>query len=385
MAGVIRVFGARYFAAYGKGMPSSHRKALASIERCRTPLLGGHVVQCDGCSVQEFVYHSCRHRSCPKCGRAQNDAWFAARESELLPVPYFHVVFTVPEKLHKVIRRYQKWVYPLMLRAAAETLQKFGRNPEHMGGDIGGMTVLHTWTRTLMYHPHVHCLVPAVYLGEGGEVALVRRPRLASQRALAKVFKGKLLAMMRAEVVGLHVPRSADRSKWIAHVDVARQGSDIVLKYLSRYVNRTALSDHRIISVTQTDVTFKYQTKDRKSWLTMKVSGLEFLRRFLQHVLPKGIQKIRYFGFWSRTRRADLARIRAKLAELQEQGALRPNPSVRVPSAVATPAAADAEPKWLECPHCKAGRRIVVRHFGPCTEPPQFQQYPGLPPPRPPP
>ena len=206
-----------------------------------------------------------------------------------------------------------------------------------------------------------------------------------AQRALAKVFKGKLLAMMRAEVPGLQVPGSAGRSKWIAHVDVARQGSDIVLKYLSRYVNRTALSDHRIISVTQTHVTFKYQTKDRKSWLTMKVSGVEFLRRFLQHVLPERMQKIRYFGFWSRTRRADLARIRVKLAELKEQGALRPSPSVRVPSSVATPAPAVAEPKWLECPHCKTGRRIVVRHFGRCTDPPPLQQYPGLPPPRPPP
>lgn len=365
-------------AKFGKGMPAVVRAAINAIEVCRTPALGGHVLQCEACHVQDFAYHSCRHRSCPKCGKARNEQWFQQRKRELLPVPYFHVVFTVPEQLRLVIRKFQKDAYPLLLKAAGETILQFARDPQPkgFGGDPAVMTVLHTWTRTLMYHPHVHCLVPAVARAPDGTVQRVHRLRLAPQKALAKVFKAKLLQALSTKVPSLHLPGSVGRIKWHAHVDVAKQGTEVVLKYLARYVNRTALSDHRIIHVSNSHVTFKYRSKDRKEWKVMTLPGCEFLRRFLMHVCPSGFHKIRYFGLWAKSRRADLLRVKTEL---------EPNSTASTSSAQPAEPPPEVVPDWLKCPHCKTGRCHIITRFERGEPVPAIRQYPGLPPPKPPP
>lgn len=357
MADVIRQFGAKYLARFGRSMPFAQRNAMRAIEACRTPALGGHLVRCQSCDVQEFVYHSCRHRACPKCGQLQAHEWLEARRTELLPVPYFHIVFTVPEKLRWLIRKHQKELYPKLITAAAHTLTKVAAKSDHMAGTIGIMAVLHTWTRTLDFHPHVHCLVPAGYVDEHGAWQKASSPWLAPHEVLAKVFRAKFCAMMRAAVPGLQLPGSVHRTQWVVHVDLPKHGSDTVLKYLARYVHRVALSDHRILKVTATHVRFKYRTRDRRDWQFMTLKGHEFLRRFLQHVWPKGFHKVRYFGLWSRSSHAQLMAIRQKLV-----GETKPASSA--PAEPASNSTPDA-PRWLKCPHCKTGQRVILAQLKP--------------------
>lgn len=381
MAGVVRQFGPSYLARFGKSMPGSHLTAMRAIERCRTPVLGGHVVECDRCRVQDYAYHSCRHRSCPKCMQQKGEEWFEARRQELLPVPYFHVVFTVPEKLRWIIRRHQRVLYPVLLQAAAETLLEIGADPKHVGGTIGLMTVLHTWTRTLEYHPHVHCLVPAGYVDPNGAWHAVKRPWLAPDKVLANVFRGKLCAMIRAAVDGLQLPGSVFHTSWVVHVDIPKHGTDTVLEYLSRYVHRVALSDHRILEVNDKQVFFKYRDRERKNWKTMRLAGHEFLRRFLQHVWPKGFHKVRYYGLWSRKSQAQLAAIRQQLLAAGNAKAAATTPAPK-PTLGTEP----ATPRWLQCPHCSGGRRIILCRFSAGSMPPPLRSASSdlTPQPRPP-
>ena len=342
--------------------------------------MGGHVVLCNACGVQEYAYHSCRHRSCPKCGQQQGEDWLDARRKELLPVPYFHVVFTVPKELRRIIRKHQRVLYRALITAAARTLLEVARNPRHAGGNIGVMAVLHTWTRTLEFHPHVHCLVPAGVIDEHGQWRGIDRPWLAPHKLLAKVFRAKLLALMSAEVPGLHPPGSVFRTPWVVHVDLPKHGSDRVLQYLARYVHRTALSDHRILKVTATHVLFKYRDRERRHWHTMKLSGQEFLRRFLQHVWPKGFHKVRYFGFWSRASQEQLQAVRNQLLGQQAQ-----SPTTGPTATLDTSQTANQLPAWRICPHCKTGHRIILARFNAGSPQPPLRPYPAMPPPTPPP
>lgn len=355
MATVLARFGPLYRARYGATMPQAHRDAINAMLACRTPLLGGHLVACEQCQALDFTYHSCRHRACPKCSAAQGQEWLEARREELLPVPYFHVVFTVPQELRRIIRRHQRALYPKLLDAVGRTLLEVAGDPRHLGGTIGAMMVLHTWTRTLEYHPHVHCLVPAGFLDADGQWHEVSRPWLAPQEVLALVFRAKLAAAFRDAVPGLQLPGSIFHTPWVVHVDKPRHGTDIVLRYLARYVHRVALSEHRILDVSDTHVTFKYRDRERKKWLTMRLRGLEFLRRFLQHVLPKHLHKVRYFGFWSRSQRPKLRQLRQTLL------AAAPAQPPATPPQLADEV--QAPPVWLQCPHCKVGTRRVLGRY----------------------
>ncbi|PKP79463.1 MAG: hypothetical protein CVT80_15855, partial [Alphaproteobacteria bacterium HGW-Alphaproteobacteria-2] len=282
--------------------------------------------------------------------------WVEARREEILPVPYFQIVFTVPEKLRRIIRRHQCVLYPKLMTAVGETLLEVGADPEHVGGQIGALTVLHTWTRTVEYHPHVHCLVPAGFLDDAGEWHEVSRPWFAPQEVLASVFRAKLVAAIRAAVPGLQLPGPIFHTRWVVHVDKPKHGTEVVLRYLARYVHRVALSDHRIVAMSATHVTFKYRDRDRKNWLTMTLRGTEFIRRFLQHVLPRRFHKVRYFGFWACSNRPKLRALRQKLLAQAGQ-----TPASSAPSGAA--AQADPSPTWLKCPHCEQGTRSILGHF----------------------
>ncbi|MGH2671216.1 MAG: IS91 family transposase, partial [bacterium] len=287
VAAVVRRFGAAYLARYHAAMLPSHRRALRDLAACRTAALGGHVTQCDACGAEHYVFHSCRNRSCPTCHGTVTAIWLAAREAELLPVPYFHVVFTLPSALRDVVRSHQRVLLHALMTTAAEAWQALARDPHYVGGTLGILAVLHTWTRALIYHPHVHCLVPAGALAPiaaapnaSGHTLPWRPARgtfLVPVRALSVRFRARFLARLRRVLPNVTVPPQVWQQPWVVYCKPTVQGSALVLRYLARYVHRVAISDARIRTSTAEQVTFTYKDAERQQWRTMTLSGMEFL------------------------------------------------------------------------------------------------------------
>jgi hypothetical protein len=296
MADVIRRSGAAYRARYGSAMLPSHRRALYDLAACRTAALGGHVTQCDQCGAEHYAYQSCRNRSCPTCHGPATAAWLAAREPELLPVPYFHVVFTLPSELREIVRSHQRALLGALMTTAAESLQALAADPHYLGGTLGILAVLHTWTRALVYHPHVHCLIPGGALAPDGRTWRPARAQyLLPVRALSVGFRSRFLGRLKAALPEVVVPPTVWTKPWVVYAKPTVQGSALVLRYLGRYVHRVALTNARLVSVTDAQVTFRYRTHPG-GWRSMTLPSDEFLRRFLQHVLPRGFHKVRYYG-----------------------------------------------------------------------------------------
>ena len=268
----------------------------ASIN-CRTEALGGQLLQCDHCGQEHDVYHSCRNRSCPKCHRLETEAWLAERRQELLPVPYFHVVFTVPQELRALIRRHQQDLYHILLRAAAHSLIKLAADPHDVGGLIGVLCVLHTWTPTLASHPHVHCLVPAGGVSaDRTEWRPARQTYLVPVQALSQLLRGLLRALVRQERPDLTIPASVWTKGWVVYCKPALQGTEQVLNDLGRYVHRIALTNSRLLSIEDGQVRFRSQDASDQRWKTMTLPAHACIRRFLQHVLPQGSTKSATMG-----------------------------------------------------------------------------------------
>lgn len=346
VAAVVRRFGSAYLERYAPAMLPSHRRALRDLAACRTAALGGHVTQCDACGAEHYVFHSCRNRSCPTCHGAVTATWLAAREAELLPVPYFHLVFTLPSGLRDVVRSHQRVLLHALMTTAAEALQALARDPHYVGGKLGILAVLHTWTRALIYHPHVHCLVPGGALASSTAAptasgpALTWRPArghfLVPVRALSVRFRARFLARLRRELPNVRIPPQVWQQPWVVYCKPTVQGSALVLRYLARYVHRVAISDNRVRSITADGVTFVYKDTARQHWHTMTLSGIEFLQRFLQHVLPRGFHKVRYYGLWRPAAAALRSELQQQLAAplgmrpLPVREAVDPAPSSRV-------------------------------------------------------
>jgi hypothetical protein len=363
VADIFRRYGQEYLDAFGPRMLPSHHRAFRDILECRTPALGGHVYRCDACGREQFVYHSCRNRSCPKCHGRDTRAWLADRKSELLPVPYFHVVFTVPSPLRRIIRRRQKDLLPLLMKAAAKALIKLAADPHYVGGLIGVLAVLHTWTRTLEYHPHVHCLVPGGGLTDDGQWRPARSNYLVPVKALSRIFRGIFLDAA-AKQLPSDLSSSLRRQPWVVYAKPTCPGPDRVLAYLGRYVHRIAITNSRILAVDDGKVTFRYRPSDDSQWRTMTLAASEFIRRFLQHVLPKGVHKVRYYGLWAPSNRPRLRQIQITLAAdapakpSQERQPTADSFTLSPPS---PPAARGAVP----CPHCHRGTLVPVRRIPP--------------------
>ncbi|HET7622392.1 MAG TPA: IS91 family transposase [Gemmatimonadaceae bacterium] len=374
---MVRQAGAAYLARYGAAMPPSHRRALHDLVACRTAELGGHVTQCEACGAEHYVYHSCRNRSCPTCHGAATRAWSVAREAELLPVPYFHVVFTLPAELRVVVRSHQRLLLGLLMTTAAESLQALARDPHYVGGTLGILAVLHTWTRALVYHPHVHCLVPGGGIASDGVGWRAARGNfLVPVRALSVHFRARFLARLTAALPDVVVPPAVWRKAWVVYCKPTVKGSAPVLHYLARYVHRVAITDRRILAVDADRVTFRYRGEQRgeqrHGWRTMTLPAAEFLRRFLQHVLPRGFHKVRYYGFW----RPSAARVRARLREQLSAGTpLEPQSSAgeNARESAQTPAACAPCDDSLEshsyrslrrrCPDCASGELRIIRRL----------------------
>lgn len=343
LAEVLRRHWPEYERRFGEAILPSHRRAVACLLACRTRALGGQRYQCPDCGRDHFAYHSCHHRACPQCGSADATQWIEARKRKLLPAPYYLITFTVPAGLRAWLRSHQKLGYGLLLRESAAALQDVAARQKYLGGQLGILSVLPTWGRQLQYHPHVHCVLPAGGLRPDG-LRWVRPPTpdfFLPYPLLAARFRNRLHDGLRQEHPEEYgrIPTPVWTQRWVVNVQPAGGGLG-ALKYLSAYVYRTALSNQRILSDLDGQVTFRYQDSRDQQWHTRSLPAPEFLRRFLQQVLPQGLARVRYYGWLSAAAKSRWDRI---LALLDWQS---PDPQ---PSPL--------NPQPLLCPHCGASLR----------------------------
>ena len=354
VADILRRYGDEYLQKFGDKMLPSQRRACADILNCRTQSMGGHLFQCDQCGHQHYSYHSCRNRSCPKCHKNETATWLQHRRTELLNAQYYHVVFTLPQELRQIVSLHQEKIYGILMKAAAQALIKLARDPHYVGGLIGVMCILHTWSRTLVYHTHVHCLIPAGGISSDRQQWLpARNNYLVPVEALSILFRGIFTDMVSRQLPHIRLPASLWHKNWVVYCKPAIQGPDKVLNYLARYVHRVAIPNSRIVSIEDGKVTFRYKPTKGPASKTMTLDAHEFLRRFLQHVLPKGVHKVRYYGLWSAANRKDLYRVRRFLADDNQADAPESQPQR---SNMTEPHGTTASQQ--KCSRCKTGTLV---------------------------
>lgn len=382
MADVVRAYGQAFGTTHR--LSRQHRRVLRAIAQCRTAALGGHVEQCADCGHQRIAYNSCRNRHCPKCQGGQRAQWFAAQQALLLPVPYVHVVFTVPHTLNALLRLNRRALYSLLFRTAAATLQQFAADPRHLGAELGITAVLHTWGQTLTEHVHLHCVVTGGGLSpEGHWVDLPKRHRnrlfLFPVRALSQRFRtlfcaglhtlrlqGKLrlwgpCAPLTDRVEWAHYQHALACSPWVVHAKPPFGGPAVVLKYLSRYTHRVAIANQRLVSIGGGMVRLTYRDyADHHAVKILTLSADEFLRRFLLHVLPPGFKRIRHFGLLASRGRTDKLR---RCRHLLDQ---HPGAAVSAaPDPGSAPADTVADPTTPHCPACGSHRLRIIERLPP--------------------
>jgi hypothetical protein len=371
VADLIRSAGAAFIERNRQWIRWKHVKVLLAIARCRTAALGGHVDKCTRCGHRATIsYNSCRNRHCPKCQIAARNRWIAARQKELLPTRYVHVVFTLPAQLAPLTLQNKKFIYSLLLRASAETLLEVARDPRHLGAEIGFFSVLHTWSQKLSLHPHVHCVIPAGGLSPDHTRWIKSRSRFfLSIQVLRRVFRGKFVAGLKQAFLDGQLSFHGDlalllqpktfaawlrllfRKDWVVYAKRPFGGPEYVLQYLGRYTHRVAISNHRLVSFAEGKVTFRWRdSAHNNEQKLMTVSLDEFLRRFLLHLLPKGFVRIRNFGFLANRRRATLLPLCFHLLGATQE----PQAEQDVSSA------SDSYDLW-RCPKCGAPMVVVER------------------------
>jgi hypothetical protein len=356
LAGIFRQYGPAYRQKYASRMPASHLKAMRAIEQCRTEALGGQVYRCPNCEQVQYSYHSCRNRHCPKCQNEKAQDWLVKQRQCLLPLPYFFLTFTLPAGFHKVARTHQRLFYDLLFKTSAAATQQLAQNPRWIGGQIGMLGVLQTWGRNLAYHPHIHYLVPGGGLSMDGQTWLPARNNFfLPVPALSKVFRGKLRQALRGTPCYAHIPTNVWQQEWVVHCEPVGSGLN-ALQYLAPYIFRVALSNNRLLRLENDRITFRYCDTQTRVEKRCTLGAQEFMHRFLQHVLPKGFVKVRYYGFFA-------ARQRTKLIRVQQQLSQR-TPSV---SSEETRPATSSTPSLRQhlCPQC--GQPMLCQRTRPPT------------------
>jgi hypothetical protein len=376
VADIFRDHGAAWRAANAGHISFAQLKVMSAVEQCRTSALGGHVARCEDCAHEHIAYNSCRNRHCPKCQAGAARAWLAARQAELLPVGYFHVVFTLPARIADIAYQNKRLVYDLLMRASAETTLTIAADPRHLGARIGITSVLHTWGSAMTHHPHVHMIIPGGGLSPDGERWIAcRKTFFLPVRVLSRLFRRLFLDGLarlhrdgRLAFFGDHAGL-ADRAtfdaflaplrntEWVVYAKEPFAGPKAVLAYLARYTHRVAISNRRLIHIGADGITFRvkdYRVDGPGRYKTMTLEPHEFIRRFLMHVLPRGQHRIRHYGLFANgNRAANIARTRELLAA--------PTPA---PDAEAAETADGPRILALPCPCC-GGRLIIVDAFGP--------------------
>jgi Putative transposase/Transposase zinc-binding domain len=369
VADLIRSAGTAFIERNRKWIRWTHIKVLLAIARCRTAALGGHIDECTRCGHRATIsYNSCRNRHCPKCQTGARERWIQARRRELLPSPYVHVVFTLPSQLAALALQNKKIIYSLLLQASAETLLEVARNPTHLGAEIGFFSVLHTWNQKLQIHPHVHCVVPAGGLSLDHTRWIPSHPRFfLPLPVLREVFRGKFVDALKSAFQRGQLHLSGDlallaqpkffaawlrplfHKNWVVYSKPPFGGPEYVLQYLGRYTHRVAISNHRLVSLADGQVTFRWRdSADHNQQKLMTVSLDEFLRRFLLHLLPKGFVRIRHFGFLANRRRSTLLPLCF--------AALGTFPVPKEPETTAQ----ESDPLW-RCPKCGGPMAVIER------------------------
>jgi hypothetical protein len=382
VAEVIRSCLDEFLHKYGAKLTPAQDRVLKDLTACRTAALGGHVLECQECGHQQIAYNSCGNRHCPTCQATAAARWVEAHAADLLPVPYFHLVFTLPNALDPIALTNRRIVYDLLLRSAAETVLQVAANPDRLGARTGVLAVLHTWGQTLQFHPHVHCVVPGGGLSEDGTRWVGSRPDFfLPERVLSQVFRGKFLAGLRsayaagklrfagqcanqaeADARFEQLILSAVRSNWVVHAKRPFGGPEVVLKYLARYTHRVAISNSRLLDFEDGFVRFRYRDYahgNRKRVMTL--SALEFVRRLLLHVLPMGFVRIRHYGFLSNRRRQQDVELCQRLLDgptTQEAGSCQ--------STTLSESVAPVTPT-RSCPNCGATRMVVIELLPPSS------------------
>jgi len=313
VADIFRLHGPAYRAQFGERMLPSHRRAMQDIETCRTESLGGQVYFCSQCQERRYSYHSCKNRHCPKCQNHQANDWLEAQQTLLLPTPHFLVTFTLPAELRALARSNQKTIYNLLFRASAAALQQLAQDPRFVGARLGMVGVLHTWTRQLLYHPHVHYLVTGGGLTDDGRWRSSRKDFLVPVKALSPIFRAKFRdALMQTELF-TQVPSRVWQKPWVVHSEPVGSGTQ-AFQYLAPYIFRVAISNNRLRSLQQGAVTFSFKESATDQLKPCTVTAQEFIRRFLQHVLPPRFIKVRYYGLLSPAHRQLLQKARLLLS-----------------------------------------------------------------------
>ena len=351
LADIFRQYGSEYRQKYADRILPSHRQAMLAIERCRTESLGGQVFACPSCGETRYSYHSCRNRHCPKCQHERTEAWLDLQRDLLLPVPYFMLTFTLPEELRSLARQNQKLFYHVLFQASAEATQQLAKDARYVGGQIGLVGVLHTWTRNLAYHPHVHYLVPGGGLN-GNRWLPSRADFFLPVKALSKLFRASFQRILRKSPLFEKIPNKVWQMDWVVHCLPVGDGQ-AALKYLAPYIYRVAISNRRLIELVdkgnmeKSQVTFEYRKSDTGQLKRCTLSVEQFIQRFLQHVLPKGFVKIRYFGFLASNRRSQLVLLKK---QIEQTPPLPSDPPP--PSALLDPSAPTSTPQAMLCPTC---------------------------------
>jgi len=377
VADVVRQYGAAFLARYGPTLSGAQHRALRAIGLCRTAALGGHITQCDHCGHEVQAYNSCRHRSCPKCHGAAQAAWLAAREGEVLDTPYVHVIFTLPHELSPLALQNPRPLYGLLFRTVAQTLQDIAGDPKHLGAEIGGFAVLHTWGQQLHHHPHLHCVLPAGGVAPDGTCWVPCRPhfflpvRVLSRRfrhlyltGLAQVYaQGHLTFAGHCRALAEPTPwqrflADVRDTEWAVYAKEPLQTPQHVLTYLARYTHRVAIANHRLVALEDGQVTFRYKDYRRGHRLrTLTLDAVEFLRRLMLHVPPHGFHRLRHFGFLAnRVRQEKLVQCRALLGQ-----ALRPLLQGEAVDLDRQLSAVAATEPGAACPVCQHGRMQLVQ------------------------
>ena len=388
VADILRRYGAAYRDEHETSLSLAQRRVMRAITACRTAALGGHVEACDSCEHQRIAYNSCRNRHCPKCQSLARAQWIEQRQEELLDTQYFHVVFTLPEEVAAIAYQNKAVVYNLLFAATAETLRTIAADPKHLGAEIGFFAVLHTWGQNLTHHPHLHCVVPGGGLSADGHRWIACRPGFfLPVRVLSRFFRRRFLELLgqafdggELEFFGAlqnlrerntfqrHLDPLRDK-EWVVYAKAPFAGPQQVLDYVGRYTHRVAISNNRLLDIEDGKVAFRWKDyRDDSAQKIMTLEAHEFIRRFLLHVLPQGLQRIRYYGLMGNRHREE------KLAKCRQLLDMAPN----IPAATDVEAPSDYRDRYQaltgaslhQCPICRAGRMLAVEQITRPSPPP---------------
>jgi predicted Zn-ribbon and HTH transcriptional regulator len=387
VADVFREHGAEFLRHSGDSLSAQQRRVLQDLARCRTAALGGHRQRCDHCGYEDISYNSCRNRHCPKCQASTRAEWLEKEAANLLDVPYFHLVFTLPAEIGPLALQNRREIYGALFSAASDTLSTIARDPKHLGAEIGFLMVLHTWGQNLLHHPHVHCVVPGGGLSpDRSRWIPCRAGFFLPVRVLSRLFRGKFIALLQllydkrklsffGQLASLRGGPQWEAflaqlraREWVVYSKPPFGGARQVLKYLARYTHRVAISNRRILSISEGQVRFRWKDyAHRSKQRTMQLSAAEFIRRFLLHVIPRGFVRIRHYGFLAnrfRTKKLELARnllgqhpVEAACASVPQSG--DPTDAGHVANA-------------LLCPRCKQGHLVIVAEIAPVAKTPSL-------------